>query len=140
MATKTVFVSLNGLGNSKRLRWRDSDGNDGDNDLTTKVDTDDVVEWILDPTPPAGARSIHSIEKVYKKPGNDPGNVSLLTADPTNIGGGVWQGTVVSTSPGKDKQQKYNIDFKRTPTDDTLTCDPKIQMNWVNIWKPSNIL
>ena len=129
MATKTVFVSLNGLGNSKRLRLRDSDGNDGDNDITTIVDVNDVVEWVVDTTPPNGARPIHSIEKVYKKPGNDPGNVSLLTAEPARQSDGSWTGTVVSTSPGKDKQQKYNIDYKRTAGDDTQTCDPKLQMN-----------
>ncbi len=127
MATKrTVFVSLQGEGNSKNLRLRDSSGGDEVNKLTTKVDVSDTVHWVVDPHPPNGASPIHSIENVY---GNDPDNVSLLTADPTEIGGGVWEGTVVSTSPGKGKQQKYNIDYKRTPGDDTQTCDPKLQMN-----------
>ncbi len=55
--------------------------------------------------------------------------MSLLTAEPARQSDGSWTGTDVSTSPGKDKQQKYNIDYKRTAGDDTQTCDPKLQMN-----------
>ncbi len=129
MATRTVYVSLQGSGNSTNLRLRDSDGNNGINDITTIVNVSDVVLWVVDPTPPNGATTIYSIEKVYKKPGNDPLNVSLLTADPGYIGNDVWQGTVVSTSPGSGKRERYNIDYKRTATDSTQTDDPKIQMN-----------
>jgi hypothetical protein len=129
MATRTVYVSLQGTGNSTNLSLRDSEGNNGINDITTYVDVNDVIEWKVDTTPPTGSTQIYSIEKVYKKPGNDPLNVSLLTSDPGNIGNDVWQGNVVSTSPGSGKRERYNIDFKRTSTDSTHTDDPKIQMN-----------
>ncbi len=129
MATRTVYVSLQGSGNSTNLNLRDSEGNSGINDITTNVDANDVVQWIVDTTPPTGATQIYSIEKVYKKQNNDPLNVSLLTADPTNVGNDVWQGNVVSTSPGSGKRERYNIDYKRTSTDSTQTDDPKIQMN-----------
>jgi len=127
MESHTVYVSLKGEGSSKKLRLRDSQGHIGDGDLTTNVDVNDLVQWVVDPAPPNGARPIHSIEKVYKKPVT--GNISLLTDEPANIGGGVWQGRVVSTSPGRGKQQKYNIDYKESDADRTETCDPKLQMN-----------
>lgn len=129
MATRTVYVSLQGTGNSTNLRLRDSEGDDGINDITTNVDPNDVVQWVVDSTPPSGATAIYSIQNVYKKQNNDPLNVSLLTADPTNIGNDVWQGTVVSTSPGTGSRERYNIDYKRTATDSTQTDDPKLQMN-----------
>ena len=128
MAIKTVFVSLQGMGNSTQLRLRDSDNNDApDGDLTTGVDVNNVIQWKVDSNPPNGARPIHSIERVYIK--DDPDNAEILTKNPTNIGGGVWEGKVVSTSPGKGKKQKYNIDFKRTASDNTHIHDPKLQMN-----------
>jgi hypothetical protein len=37
MATRTVYVSLQGSGNSTNLRLRDSEGDDGVNDITTNV-------------------------------------------------------------------------------------------------------
>ena len=129
MATRTVYVSLQGTGNSTNLRLRDSEGDDGINDITTNVDPNDVVQWVVDATPPSGATAIYSIQNVYKKQNNDPLNVSLLTADPTNVGNDVLQGTVVSTSPGSGSRERYNIDYKRTSTDSTQTDDPKIQMN-----------
>lgn len=129
MSTRTVYVSLQGTGNSTNLRLRDSEGDDGINDITTNVDPNDVVQWVVDSTPPSGATAIYSIQNVYKKQNNDPLNVSLLTADPTNIGNDVWQGTVVSTSPGAGSRERYNIDYKRTATDSTQTDDPKLQMN-----------
>jgi hypothetical protein len=129
MATKTVYVSLQGQGNSTNLRLRDSDGDTGINDITTMVLPDDIVQWQVDTNPPAGATQIYSIEKVYKKLNQDPLNYDLLTKDPTNIGNGVWQGTVKGSTPGLGTRERYNIDFKRTQTDTTLTDDPKLQMN-----------
>ena len=129
METHIVYVSLQGQGDSTNLRLRDSDGNDGVNDITTKVNPSDLVQWQVDTTPPNGATQIYSIEKVYKKPGHNPLNFSLLTAEPENIGDGVWQASVITPSLGKDKRELYNIDFKRTSTDIIHTDDPKLQMN-----------
>jgi hypothetical protein len=129
MATQIVYVSLQGQGDSTNLRLRDTDGNDGVNDITTKVNPTDRVQWQVDTTPPNGATQIYSIEKVYKKPDRNPLNINLLTTEPINIGNGVWQATVITPSPGKDKIEFYNIDFKRTSTDSTHTDDPKLQMN-----------
>lgn len=124
----TVYVSVNG--GSTNLRLRDSEGhNPGNDQLTTTVDVNDSVSWEVDPDPPSGANAISSIENVYKKVNNDPNNYSLLTANPTNNGSGVWQGTVVSTSPGRGKKESYNIDYKITAGGTTYTDDPKLQMN-----------
>ena len=123
----TIFVSVNG--NSGNLRLRDSQGHDpGNSDLTTFVSPDNIVTWEIDPAPPPGARPVASIERVYKKPNNDPNNYSLLTDEPTNTGNGVFQATVVKRSPGSGKQLFYNIDFKLDPGGPTLTDDPKLQM------------
>ena len=124
----TVYVSV--IGGSTNLSLRDSEGhNPGNDQLTTNVDVNDTVSWEVDPNPPRGANAISSIENVYKKANNDPKNYSLLTANPGNKGNGVWQGSVVSTSPGSGKQESYNIDYKITAGGETYTDDPKLQMN-----------
>ena len=127
MPTKTVYVSLQGNPNSRRLRLRDSNGADDVNDLTTGVDTNDNVRWVVDATPPGGARRILSIDDVYIK--RRPGNVNLLTAEPTRQSDGSWIGTVVSISPGRGRQYWYNIKFTRVGYNTSITCDPKLQMN-----------
>ena len=81
--TRTIYVSLQGQGNSKNLRLVDSEGNDGVNDITTNVDPDDTVVWEVNPNPPAGSIALRSINNVYKKTAPDPTNYSLLTANPT---------------------------------------------------------
>jgi len=124
----TIYVSV--IGGSTNLRLRDSEGhNPGNDQLTTTVNVNDTVSWEVDPDPPSGANAISSIENVYKKNNNDPNNYSLLTGNPTNNGNGVWQGTVVSNSPGSGKQESYNIDYKIDAGGNTYTDDPKLQMN-----------
>ncbi|HLO37443.1 MAG TPA: hypothetical protein VK173_03075 [Lacibacter sp.] len=124
----TIYVSVNG--NSTNLRLRDSEGNNPGNDqLTTTVNPNDTVIWEVDPTPPPGANAIYCIDNVYKKPNNDPNNITLLTGNPSNQGNGVFQATVVATSPGSGKQESYNIDYQITAGSSVLTDDPKLQMN-----------
>ncbi|MDB5263419.1 MAG: hypothetical protein JWQ14_2702 [Adhaeribacter sp.] len=129
MATQIVYVSLQGQGNSTNLSLRDTEGNNGINDITTDLNPGDIIQWQVDTSPSPGATRIYSIERVYKKQNQDPINYDLLTEDPTNIGNGVWQGTVKDSSPGRGTRERYNIDFKRTQNDTTQTDDPKLQMN-----------
>ena len=124
----TVYVCLNGKANSTRLRLRDSNGEDEVNDLTTVVNINENVKWVVDPTPPQGARRIKSIDGVYIKKMR-PGNVKLLTAEPTRQSDGSWIATVVSTSPGRGRKYWYNIKFTRVGYTTPNRCDPKLQMN-----------
>ena len=127
MATKTIYVSLQGNANSRKLRLRDSNGGDAVNDLITGVDTDNKVKWVADPTPPLKARRILSIDDVYYK--KVSGNVNILTAKPTRQSDGSWIARVVSISPGRGRQHKYNIKFTRVGYTTSNKCDPKLQMN-----------
>ena len=130
MATKTIYVSLQGQGNSTNLRLVDSEGHDGVNDITTNVDPNDIVIWEVNPNPPAGSQAIRYITNVYKKTAPDPTNYSLLIANPTPNAARNFQGTVVpaSQSPGSGKKESYSIDYTRT-NGTTGSDDPKLNMN-----------
>ena len=124
----TIYVSRQG--NSTKLSLRDSEGNGNNSDqITTLVNASDTVTWEIDPTPPPGSNSISSIINIYKKMDNNPNNVSVLTANPSNLGNNLFQGTVVSPSPGSGKSESYSIDYQLTNGGNTLTDDPKLQMN-----------
>ncbi len=129
MATRTIYVSLQGQGNSTNLRLVDSEGHDGINDITTNVDPDDTVIWEVNPNPPAGSQAIRSIDNVYKKT-DVPDNYTLLISNPTPNAAGNYQGTVVpaTQSPGSGKKESYSIDYTRT-NGTSGTDDPKLNMN-----------
>lgn len=123
----TVYVSRQG--NSTKLSLRDSEGNGNSSDqLTTIVIPNDSVIWELDPNPPQGSNSIYAITNVYQKTDNNPNNVCLLNGNPTNNGDGTFSGSVISNSPGSGKYESYSIDYQLTAGGNTLTDDPKLQM------------
>lgn len=135
METRIIYVSRQG--NSFNLRLRDSEGHDpGNNDITTLVDSGDIVQWVLDPNanPPAqpGYFPIASIEGIFNSdPNSSPkyrGSIQLLTGDPTKVDG-VWTGYVLSPSPGSGKFENYAINYT-VPGDPTIRSDdPRIQVN-----------
>ncbi len=117
METKTIYVSR--IPGTKKIKLRDSDGNDpGNDDLTTLVSTGDIVEWKLDTN--SGLDEIIGIKKklITNK---------LLKSNPTGSGG-VWTGTVVDVSPGKDKKEKYKIGYKIPDDKKDHWDDPKLQI------------
>jgi hypothetical protein len=138
-----IFVSRKG--NSFGLRLRDDDTNDpggindpGDDNLTTAVGPGDTVTWVLDPRADSsspqyqtGYFPIASIENITKADSTNPkykDSIPLLTGNPTKVNG-VWTGTVISPSKGKDKFENYTI-FFTVPGDTTIyPDDPKLQMD-----------
>lgn len=125
MAERIIYVSRNGR--SHQLKLRDNQGHDpGNNDLTTEVNPNDTVQWQLDNN--SGLEAITGIKPSDpSKPGYG-GSQDLLAAPPTNKNG-IWEGTVVSPSPGRGKFENYMIGFK-IPNDATeYWDDPKLQMN-----------
>ncbi len=122
MADKTIFVSLQGVGNSRNLRLRDSDGDNGVGTITTSVNPGNTVQWVVDPTPPQGASSILSVTSVVKK-ANVPNNSDLIifNTPPTS-------GTIVSPSVGPGSTEQYSINYTRLDYS-TDTDDPTIRMN-----------
>lgn len=123
----TIYVSRNG--NSFNLKLRDSEGhNPGNDDLTTLVNPGDQVIWMIDPNEPDIA-SLNGVNKTV--PGDasyDSNSIDLLASGTTNVNG-VYYGTVVSTSPGGGKYEKYKIAFT-VPNNSTIFWDdPKLQMN-----------
>lgn len=119
METKTIYVSR--IPDTKKIKLRDSDGNDpGNDDLTTEVRTGDIVEWKLDKN--SGLDSLIGIKK--KKD-----TTQLLKGDPTGSNG-VFTGHVVDVSPGKDKKMKYKIGYKFSDDKDKDEHwdDPKLQI------------
>lgn len=119
MANRTIYVSrLNS--NSNKIKLRDSEGhNPGDDDLTTFVDTGDTVTWKLDTN-----SGLSEISKVEKKSDTH----QLLTGKPQG-NNGIWTGTVVSSSPGIGKKEKYKIYYKIAGDDKKRHDDPILQMN-----------
>lgn len=117
MATKTIYVSR--ISGSKKIKLRDSDGNDpGNDDLTTYVSTGDTVKWELDTD--SGLDSLLGIKK-------KDDSYQLLKEDPKGSGG-IFTGQVVDVSPGKDKKEKYKIGYKLPNDKDEHWNDPKLQI------------
>jgi hypothetical protein len=138
-----IFVSRQG--NSHKLRLRDSLNDDPTNigdDLTTLVEAGNTIQWVLDPNISSDPQKwfpiaeIKSIIKAVPTPGPPPqyqNSIPVLVEDP-KIVDGVWTGTVLSTSPGKDKFENYNVGFTiaNDPNPDDPNGwwwdDPKIKM------------
>ena len=124
MAERIIYVSRNGKSN--QLKLRDNQGHDpGNNDLTTDVDPNDSIVWKLDTnsglTEITGIKPSDSSQPAYR------GSQDLLAAPPNN-NNGIWEATVVSSSPGPGKFENYMIGYK-IPNDDTeYWDDPKLQM------------
>lgn len=120
MAQRTIYVSRKN-DTSHDIKLRDSEGhNPGDDKITTLVDTGDTVTWQLDSN-----SGLSAITNVKKKSDTH----QLLTAEPHPGNNGKWVGTVVGTSPGKGKQEKYKIYYKIEGDDKEYHDDPKLQMN-----------
>ncbi len=123
----TIYVSRNG--SSYQLKLRDSEGhNPGNDDLTTTVVPGDTVTWMLDPNE-NNLTSINAVNKtVPGDPSYDSNSIDLLVSG-TSSTNGVYTGTVVTTSPGNGRYEKYKIGFM-VPGDSTVYYDdPKLQMN-----------
>jgi len=106
---------------TKKIKLRDSDGNDpGNDDLTTLVSTGDTVIWELDSN--SGLEALIGVKK--KKD-----TTQLLTGDPTGSNG-KFTGHVVAVSPGKHKKMKYKIGYKFADEKDKDEHwdDPKLQI------------
>lgn len=124
MAVINIYASRNG--NSYQLKLRDSEGhNPGNNDITTNVKTGDTVQWQLD-----RKSNLTSLNGVLRsiKPGN-PNTVALLTSDPVLISPNVYQGTVVSTSPGVGRIMTYKVGFTVPGDEIVYWDDPKLSIN-----------
>lgn len=124
MATVNIYASRNG--NSFQLKLRDSEGHTpGDDNITTNVNTGDIVQWQLDSN--SGLTSLNGIVRT-QKPSN-PNTVPLLTGTPVLVAPNVYQGTVVSTSPGPGSIETYQVGFT-VPNDTQVHWDdPKLSIN-----------
>ena len=124
----TIYVSRNG--NSLQLKLRDSEGhNPGNDDLITFVSPGDTVTWMLDPDGSNGLVSLNAVNKSV--PGDasyDSNSVDLLVSGTTN-NNGVYTGTVVPTSPGNGRYEKYKIGFMVPNSNQVYFDDPKLQMD-----------
>ncbi len=115
--TRTIYVSKEPT--SDKLKLRDSENhNPGNDDLTTFVDPGDTVKWVRDTD-----SGLSELVKVKKKSGTH----QLLTGDPAKKNG-VWQGTVKTPSPGRNKKEKYKIEYKVNGSDKNHSDDPVLQM------------
>ncbi|CAM4124513.1 hypothetical protein [Gillisia limnaea] len=124
MAKRIIYVSRNGR--SHQLKLRDNQGhNPGNNKLSTDVEPSDAVQWQLDTN--SGLEAITGIKPSDSSKPAYRGSQDLLAAPPKN-NNGIWEATVVSTSPGRGKFENYMIGFK-IPNDTTeYWDDPKLQM------------
>lgn len=124
MARNIIYVSRNG--NSHELKLRDNQGhNPGNNKLTTEVGPDEPVIWQLDEN--SGLSEITGIKSSDSNKQQYKGSQDLL-AGPAKNNKGIWEATVVSQSPGKDKFQNYMIGFKIPGDDNEYWDDPKLIM------------
>jgi hypothetical protein len=136
----TIYVSRNG--NSNKLKLRDSENhNPGDDDLTTFVNPNDYVTWVLDspssPGFPPGSSfspiaSIVNIKIAIPTVGPPPkyqGSVPVLIEDPNNLlDPPNWVGTV-RPELADNAFENYNIWFQ-VPGDNTIyQDDPIIRVN-----------
>ena len=126
MATINIYVSRNGQSNNIKLR--DSEGhNPGNDNITTDVGLGDKIIWQLDSN--SGLTSLDGIKQTEPTdPSFDPNAVNLLVSTPSGSNG-VYTGTVVSTSPGKGKYEKYKVGYTVPGTGRTQWDDPKLQIN-----------
>lgn len=124
MAERIIYVSRNGQ--SHQLKLRDNQGNDpGNNKLTTVVDPDDTVKWVLDSN--SGLSEITGIKESDNSKPQYKGSQNLLQDTPQKKNG-EWEATVVSQSPGKRKFENYMIGFKIEGDNKEYWDDPKLQM------------
>lgn len=124
MAENIIYVSRNGR--SHELKLKDNQGHDpGNNKLETDVSPNDTVKWQLDEN--SGLSEITGIRESDPSQLQYKGSQSLL-AGPAKNNKGIWEATVVSKSPGKDKFQNYMIGFKIPGDDKEYWDDPKLIM------------
>lgn len=123
MAEKIIYVSRNG--NSHQLKLRDKDHNPGNNKLETGVDPNDTILWQLDED--SGLAEITGVKESDSSQPQYRGSQNLLAGDVTKKNG-VWEGRVVSKSPGKNKFENYMIGFKIPGDDKEYWDDPKLIM------------
>jgi len=126
MATINIYISRNGQSNN--IKVRDSEGHDPGNDnITTDVSPGDTVIWQLDSN--SGLTSLDGITRTVSSDHSfDPNAVDLLVSTPSGSNS-VFTGTVVSTSPGRGKYEKYKIGYTVPGTIGTQWDDPKLQIN-----------
>ena len=126
--TKIIYAIRNGQ--SKKIRLFCTDGsNNFKNDIETGVDANDTIRWQLADN--SGLESLVAVERTVKGllKLKNPNNVALLTVDSVpEIQPSVFEGTVISESPGLGKFQTYKVGFK-VPDDDKIYWeDPKLIM------------
>jgi hypothetical protein len=122
----TIFASRKGQ--SLELKLRDSQGHDpGNENLTTDVKPNNKIQWMLDEN--SGLESLDGIYKVVEGDNCfEKGATDLLVSEPIKKGK-VYEGTIVSESPGYGKFEKYKIAFKVFGDEEIYFADPKLQMN-----------
>ena len=111
MADINIYVCR--IGNSRNLSLRDGTNSPLDDELTTVVETSQIIHWSLDPNPPAGRNDGITIVSVQKADSSIPkyrNSQQLLISQPT-VANGVATGQVVATSPGTGKFENYSIGF-----------------------------
>ena len=121
----TIYVSRNG--NSHKLKLRDDKNKNPNNeDLTTGVVPNEIVEWRLEEN--SGLSEIIGIKESDPGLSQYKGSQTLLANGATRDKNGVWTATVVSSSPGKKKFQNYMIGYKIPDDDKEYWHDPKLEM------------
>ncbi|MEX0598663.1 MAG: hypothetical protein WD512_19425 [Candidatus Paceibacterota bacterium] len=119
MATINIYVSR--VGNSSNIKLQDSEGhNPGNDNITTTVNTGDVLVWQLDQN-----SGLASLDGVRMK--SDSQNNLLVNIIPS--GTNQFTATVVGTSPGVGKFETYQIGYKVPGNGTIIWDDPKLQMN-----------
>ncbi len=127
MATTIIYVSRKG--NAKQIRLFGSDGSNNFNkDIETGVDPNDKVIWKL--ANDSNLASLEDVQVTNKHPKDKYSDVLLYDIVKIILPNGdyYFEGTVKSVSPGKNKFQTYQVDFK-VPKDNTVHSeDPKLIM------------
>jgi len=119
MATINIYVSR--VGNSNNIKLQDSEGhNPGNDNITTTVNTGDVLVWQLDQN--SGLLSLDGVQMKNDSPNN-------LLINITQSGPNQFTATVVGTSPGVGKIETYQVGYKVPGGNTTIWDDPKLQMN-----------
>lgn len=124
MAERIIYVSRNGQ--SDKLKLRDNQGHDpGNNKLTTDVDPNDTVKWVLDSD--SGLSEITGIQESDNTKPQYRGSQNLL-AHPPQKKNGAWETKIMANSPGKGKFENYMIGFRIPDDEKEYWDDPKLQM------------
>ncbi|MCM4158899.1 hypothetical protein FHG64_01385 [Antarcticibacterium flavum] len=121
---KTIYISRAGQSLNLKLRQSGSKAKPTE-ELTTLVDPGDIVRWELDKD--SGLTEITGIKESDNNKKKYRGSQNLLEGEPQKKGD-VWEGKILSQSPGSEKFENYMIGFKIPNDPEEYWYDPKLQM------------